>query len=164
MFEFVFIPRNRKPILIGTNGSVKKKIEKKTKTKLTIRTDAKIEGEFIDVLKAVEIVKAIVHGFSPTKAFLLLKDNYQLEIIEFREHDLNVRKRILARVIGKNGTVKKNIEEKTKCLISVYEKTVSIIAETSRMPKIEKVIESLLKGKSHGYAYKLAEKNRKIII
>ncbi len=64
MIELVRIPEQRKGALIGKNGSVKKELEKKTHTSLTVGDDVEIDGEALDVLKAKEIVKAIGRGFA----------------------------------------------------------------------------------------------------
>jgi len=160
MIEAVHIPEERKAVLIGRNGSVKKRLERMTRTSIRISFDVEIEGDSLDVLKAVEVVNAIAHGFTPSKAFLLLKDKFRLEVLEFRVSSPEERKRIMARVIGRSGLARKNIEEKTKCAISAYEKSVSIIADEEHMIAAEAAVVSLLEGKSHGHAYKIAEKRK----
>ena len=56
MIEFVRIPEERKAVLIGSGGSVKKKIEKETKTKIDIGEYIKIEGnDPLNFLKAKQI-------------------------------------------------------------------------------------------------------------
>jgi len=161
MFRIVVIPEERKPILIGVDGSVKKKIEFETKTRLSVIHDIKIEGETLNVLKAEQVVKAIGNGFSPKKAFFLLKDEYVMIVIPYEFNSIDEKQRIIARVIGRRGTTRKNIEEKTKTFISVYGKSISIIGKEQHIFDAERSIESLLAGKSHGYAYRLADKSTK---
>ncbi|MBU0530266.1 MAG: RNA-processing protein, partial [Nanoarchaeota archaeon] len=104
--------------------------------------------------------KAIGNGFSPENAFLLLKEEYMFEVIPFRAETPESRKRLFARVIGRDGLVKKNLEEKTNSLISIYGKNVSIIAEENHMLDAERAVKNLLSGKSHGHVYKLAERKK----
>ena len=65
MNDFIKIPEQRKGVLIGKDGSVKKEIEKATKTVIEIEEDVSIEGEPLDVMKTKDIIKAIGRGFSP---------------------------------------------------------------------------------------------------
>ena len=152
MIEIIRIPKQRLGVLIGKNGSIKKELEEKTKTHIHIEKDIEIRGEYEGVAKAEETIKAIGRGFSPEKAFLLLKEGYQLHIIYVHGNHKRVR-RLLGRVIGKGGKVRKRIEEETGCFISVFGKTVSIIGNYKKIDKAIHAVELLLEGKTHGYVY-----------
>jgi len=160
MIEIIRIPEQRKPVLIGKEGSVKKELELKTKTKITISEDIRIEGDSIDIIKAKEIIKAIGRGFSPERAFFLLNDDYQLYIISLGKETKNTIKRVLARVIGKRGSARKKIEERTGVWVSVYGKTVSILGKAEDLNNARKAIENLLSGRSHSYVYTRLKKSR----
>lgn len=161
MIATVMIPEERKSVLIGKDGRVKKQLEEKTKTKVTVEFDVSIEGESLDVLKAQQIVKAIGRGFSPEKAFLLLDDEYQLNVISLSGETPNTIKRLFARVIGRQGKTRRKIEQCTEAYISVYGKTVSIIGKSSDLGVATRAIEQLLEGRSHGYVYKRLEYGKK---
>ena len=154
MIEVVKIPEQRKGVLIGKGGSVKREIEKKTNTKITITDVVEIEGEPVDVLKAREIVKAIARGFSPEKAFKLLDDDYQLFIISLGDMTENSRKRIMSRIIGTNGKVRQRIEMATNTDISVYGKTVSFIGKWEDIQAATKAVEMIIEGKTHQTVFK----------
>lgn len=62
MKDEIKIPDKRKGVLIGHEGSVKRKIEGLTKTQIKILDSIEISGEVLDVLKAKEIIKAIGRG------------------------------------------------------------------------------------------------------
>ena len=153
MIELIKIPEQRKPVLIGKDGSVKKGIENRTKTRITVKEDVSIEGDPIDVMKAKEVVKAIGRGFSSDKAMLLVNDDYQLHTISLSRETRNTIKRIMARVIGKEGSARKKIEQGTGVVISVCGKTVSIIGIGEDIGKAIAAIEDLLSGRSHAYVY-----------
>jgi ribosomal RNA assembly protein len=161
MIATVMIPEERKSVLIGKDGIVKKFLEEKTKTKVTIELDVSIEGESLDVLKAQQIVKAIGRGFSPEKAFLLLDDEYQLNMISLSGETPNTIKRLFARVIGRQGKTRRKIEQCTGAYVSVYGKTVSIIGKSLELEAATKAIGQLLEGRSHGYVYRRLEHARK---
>jgi len=161
MIATLMIPEERKSVLIGKNGEVKKLLEEKTKTKVTVELDVSIEGESLDVLKAKEIVKAIGRGFSPEKAFLLLDEEYQLNVISLSGETLNTIKRLFARVIGRQGKTRRKIEQCTGAFVSVYGKTVAVIGKSLEIEAATRAIEQILKGRSHGYVYRRLEHARK---
>jgi ribosomal RNA assembly protein len=157
--EEVSIPDDRKAILIGKDGKTKEEIEKRTSTRIQVLDYVKIEGPVEGLLKAQNIVQAIGRGFSPSHAFRLLDEECQLEIIRLGEENESTRKRLLARIIGRKGQARKNIEKQTNTSISVYGKTVSIIGLPDDIDCARQVIEALLEGKTHGYAYRLMRKD-----
>jgi len=161
MNDFVKIPRERIPVLIGTEGSVKKEIERKTATKITVTDEIEIEGEAVDVIVAANVVKAIARGFSPENAFLLLDEEYELDVITLSAESDKAVKRLMGRVIGKQGKARKKIEDMCGAKISIYGKTVSIIARFGDISAASKCVETLLKGKTHGYAYKVIDDIKK---
>jgi ribosomal RNA assembly protein len=158
MIEIVKIPKQRLGVLIGKDGSVKKYMEGKTHTLISVNEDVQIEGGSVEVLNACEIVKAIGRGFSPDDAFKLLDEEYQLRIISIEEETEKTRKRLFARVIGTRGKTKRIIQKCTNTCISIYGKTVSIIGKWEDAEHAREAVESLLEGRSHVYVYKFLEK------
>jgi len=154
------IPEERKNMLIGKGGSVKKIIEKNTHTKIFIDESIEIKGEDIGVMTAKNVVQAIGRGFSPKKAFLLFDEQYHLDIISLRGETSNTIKRLKGRIIGRKGKIKSEIEKITDCFISVYGKTISIIGPWDKIPTATKCIELLIEGKNYSTVFKYL-KNRK---
>ncbi len=154
MISTVMIPDERKNILIGKNGYTRKRIEQKTRTKIEIGNDVKIEGESLDVMKTEQIIKAIGRGFTPRKALILLDDEYQLTVISLVGETQNTIKRLFARVIGRDGKTRRRIEQDTRTVISVYGKTVAIIGKSNELDYARNAVEQILRGRSHGYVYK----------
>ena len=151
--EEIAIPEERKAVLIGREGKIKKEIESLTKTSITVSDGILIKGELENVLKAKNIVEAIGRGFSPKRALRLIDEDCQLEIISLEAETENTRKRLFGRVIGKKGATRKIIERSTGCLLSVYGKTVSIIGTAREIDLARSAVENLLEGRQHGYVY-----------
>ena len=158
--KFVNIPEDRVGVLIGENGKVKKTIERKTKTKLTVSgNNVEIDGDSFGELKAQNVVLAIGRGFSSDKALLLLDDDYLFEILQLRdfvktEKSMRSRK---GRVIGREGKSRKRIENFTNCFVSVYGKTIAIIRKYDDLEHAKEAIVMLLTGSKHGYVYGFLE-------
>lgn len=154
----LLIPKERERVL-------KKDVIEKIETELGVKihkngNEIEIEGEGLEAYRAINIIKAIARGFSPENAFLLFDENNVLEIIEIPGNE-NTRIRIRARIIGKNGIVRKNIERYTNCKVSVYGKTVSIIGPLEKVQIAREAIEMLISGKKHSTMYKYFEALRR---
>ena len=171
MQEYLKVPKERIAVLIGKNGETRKEIEKTTKTKIEIDSktgDIDVDGEdAITFYISLNIIKAIARGFSPEHAFLLKEEDYSLEIIELKEI-LGKNEKLLqqkkGRVIGKNGKTRKQIEEQTDTLISVYGKTIGIIGKEKGIKKAKTTIKMLLEGASHSSAESFLSKEKEIDI
>lgn len=155
MIEIVRIPDERKSVVIGSKGTVKRKIEKRTETVVDIGDVVKISGEDpLMVLKAKDIVLAIARGFSPANAYKLLEEEKELHVISLDGETVKKRQRLVGRVIGRDGATKKRIEQDTGAAISIQGKTLSIIGTFEELGPAEEAVAELLSGKTHSYAYK----------
>lgn len=163
------IPLERVGVLLADNGRVKKEIEEKTKTTITVNPESGaviIEPAFphtsaLDLMKAQNIVKAIGHGFSPERAFRLLEDDQSLEIIDVRQYvgnKPNHVRRILGRIIGEDGKARRTLEELTNTYISVYEPYVAIIGDFETANIAKRAIEMLIEGRMHSTVYKYVDR------
>ncbi len=162
--QYVRIPIERVPVLLGEKGSTKKAFEERTQTKLTLdETSVSIEGEPVKEWLAKDIVRAIGRGFSPEKAFLLLQEDYSFELISLPDlvgdSDKAVN-RVKSRVIGTNGKTRKNIEDLSECFLSVYGKTVGIIGLLDNTPPAKEAILMLVSGSPHSSVYRFLENCR----
>jgi len=166
--ELIKIPKDRVAVLIGKKGETKKQIEKQTSTKLEINSEGEVlitrktESEKAEEsIKAYQIIKAIARGFSPEKAFKLLKPNIYLEIIDLTElvSDKSLD-RVRARIIGKEGKVRKFISRMTETEIVIYGKTVSIIGELPNLETAKKSIIKIIEGAPHRAVFKYLERNK----
>ena len=155
MEELIKIPEERVGVLIGPKGNVKKKIMLKTKATIEVDSgegEVTVSGEGEGFFKAQDIVKAIGRGFSPERAFTLLKDDYLLKVIDITEYagkNRSNQKAKRGRVIGRQGMTRVEIEKYTHCLISVHGKTVAIIGLADEIEAAAKAVEMLLEGAKH---------------
>ncbi|MFW5895581.1 MAG: KH domain-containing protein [archaeon] len=165
------VGKKRIAVVIGTDGEVKKEIE----TKLGLDIDIDSKTGFVEVIPkkdhpnyepynkiiANKIIKAISRGFNPTKAMRLLDENFQLQVINLvkilGKSDKKL-KRIKGRLIGRNGEMRKAIEQYAECFVSIYGKTISIIANYENMPIARKGINMLIEGTPHHVVLKFLER------
>ncbi|HZX33749.1 MAG TPA: KH domain-containing protein [archaeon] len=168
--DFLLVPHERIGVLIGRKGETKRKIERKTRTRIEIDSGGG-EVEVIQEgaqqpfqhLKAMKIVKAIARGFSPEKAFRLLDDECVLEMIELKEvlgKNPSLLKSKKGRVIGSSGKARDEIEKDTGASISVYGKTISIIGKEEQVLKAGNAVEMLLKGATHSAVFDSLRRKR----
>jgi len=162
--QYVKIPADRVPVLIGEGGESKRTIESRTKTKLTIEdTEVSIDGESLDEWVARDVVKAVGRGFSPEKALMLLSDENVLEIIDLSDFSRGTDKdlaRVRGRIIGEKGKSRRVIEKLTDCFVSVYGKTACVIGSYSWAPVAREAVEMIASGAPHSRVYKFLEKQQ----
>lgn len=166
MEDYILIPRERVAILIGVGGSTKRLIETRCKVELDIAADGQVKiagNESFEVWRAKSVVKAIGRGFSPERAVQLFDDEFILESIELKELLPNERAimRQKARIIGREGKMRKKLEQMLMVSLSIYGNTVSIIGKIENVDIAKASIEKLIKGAMHSTALKIAGKAQK---
>ena len=159
MKENVMIPKDR--IGVIKSKKTKEELESSLNVKLDfLENSVEIDGEGIELFKAKTIAKAVARGFSPLHAFELMKDDYALEVMELGNFSENKIGRIKSRTIGANGKTRAYIENSTKCFVSVYGKTISIIGLYDDIKNAKKAIEMIINGVEHASVYKFLDKIR----
>ncbi|NYZ80040.1 RNA-processing protein [Candidatus Micrarchaeota archaeon] len=163
------IPRERIAVLIGPNGSVKKKLEKETGVKITV--DSKT-GEVevvrpVDVedqltaIKSEDVIRAIARGFSPQKAFKLLLPEYYLEIIDLTEHVTDKSlERVRSRLIGREGKSRSFVSRMSSAEIVIYGKTVSIVGDAENVDLAKQAVMKIIHGLPHSAVFRFLERKR----
>lgn len=120
-----------------------------------------LSGEALQVIQAENIIKAIGRGFPPQDAFDLLEEENTVAIITLPKSE-NVMKRLKSRIIGKEGRVRKNLEQLTDTKIRVFGKTVSMIGTYENVDIANEAVEKLINGATHKNVYALLEKKRSL--
>ncbi len=149
-------------------------LKRRTKVKITLEEGGRVileptEGSSsIDMMKAKEVLMALNYGFEPDVAFLLFNDDYVMEVIDVKDllldhHDTRELRRVLGRVIGKEGKAKKNIERIAHVYVSISEGTVAIIGEYENVEAAKEAIGELIEGKLHAAVYKRLEMRMRTI-
>ena len=166
----MIIGKDRIAIIIGKNGETKKEIEDALGIKIDL--DSKT-GECaikpvlqdpnynpLNMFTAQKVLNAINRGFNPTKSLKLLEENYEFEMFNLLailgKSEKRI-KRIKGRLIGRNGEVRKAIERYAESFISVYGKTVSIIADYENMQIARKAVSMIINGMPHHVVLKFLE-------
>ena len=172
--DYLKIPQNRVGALIGTNGDVKKSIEKLTGTILDIDSEdgtvyispREDMEDPLGVWNANHIVKAVARGFNPEVAMKLISDDIYLEIIKLPLY-IGKSKKALARhkgrIIGKNGKTRELITELAEVDMAVYGKTVSLIGEMDNVLVAKEAIEMILNGSRHKSVYAFLENKKETL-
>ncbi|MFO7967326.1 MAG: KH domain-containing protein [Archaeoglobaceae archaeon] len=157
------IPYDRVGVIIGKEGEVKKQIEEMTGCTLTVEeANISIEGEdAIGFLQAQDVIRAIGYGFNPQAAFKLLDSDYIILDVIPLDYDANDLKRIKGRIIGKQGKIRKLIEELLNVRVSIYHKNVAIIGEVENAGVAREAVTMLIDGAQHNTVRKFLEDKRR---
>jgi len=166
--EILKIPKERVGVLIGKNGEVKERIEKKSGTKILIDSEngeVTIERGSADPLtelKVINIIRAVGRGFSSENALKLFNDEYYFELINIKDYAKTQKHviRLKARVIGSRGKTRSIIKELSGAKVSVYGNTVSIIGDVEQAQIARKAVDMLLSGSEHSVVYRYLERMR----
>ncbi len=168
------IPHERVGVLIGESGKVKRRLEKLGNVRLSVNSasgDVELslpEGvkDVSQVFLVKSVITAIGRGFSPEKACRLFDEETLFESWDLREDadmTLNDVKRVQGRIIGREGKMRRTIEELTGASVSVYGTTVSILGISPGFEAAREAIQMLIDGRQHSTVYKyLSEERRKI--
>ena len=173
---YLKIPRDRIGVLIGPKGKAKKRIENFFKVILEIDSESGAveiiltpEAQDITVIFIVKnIVQAIGRGFSPVRAEILSREDYDLNILDLRDYvgdSRNALSRVKGRIIGKDGKSRSILEELTETRVSVYGYSVGIIGHVESLDVAREAILMLVKGSFHktvwNYLYAYRRKMKK---
>jgi len=164
------IPSDRIGVIIGKEGEVKKKLEEKTGCKIRIDSKSGVvkitRGEdAVGFLKARDVINAISRGFNSEIAMKILEDDFTVfESIDLSEYvSPKSMSRIKGRIIGKEGKIRRLIEETLNVNVSVYDKFVSIIGPVENVAAAREAIMMLIEGAQHSTVQRFMEKKKREI-
>lgn len=154
MSEIISFPYSQQEIakIIGKKGKNKKFLEKKLKIKIKVEENNIIIDKTkadINDFELQNILDAIAMGFDVSDAILLKNPNYIFEKINLKHILRPTRRRVIkARIIGKEGKIKRIIEELTDCKIRIYENYIGLVGEIENINIAKRAIEMIIQGKS----------------
>lgn len=168
---YVRIPDDRIGVVIGTQGATKRTLEERTGTAISIDPEegeveiaSRVEGDPTGVLTARDVVLALGRGFSPPRAFRLLKEGVYLGVLDIKQISGKREKaaiwRIRSRVIGERGRARTRIEELSGCAVSVYGSTVALIGDEKQLARATRAVQLLLRGSEHSAVFHLLARLR----
>jgi len=167
---YLTMPKERIGALIGKDGNMKKLLEDQAKVALKINSETgevyvEATNESTAILPVVKnVLRAISCGFSGPSALQLLDEDKHLEIMDLKEivgKSYKEMERIKGRVIGRDGKVRKNIENYTNSRISVYDTTIAIICKAEDMWIVKRAIDMIIEGLTHNSVYRFIESNKR---
>ncbi len=164
------VPKSRIAVVIGKEGEIKNQIEDSLGLKIDISSENGDVSILVDMenknynplntLVAQKIITAISRGFNPKKAMKLMDENYDLDIFNLAKilgRSEKRIKRVKGRIIGKNGEMRKAIEQYTESFLSVFGKTIAIIGNYDNLQVARKAVSSLINGMPHHSVLKFLE-------
>jgi arCOG04150 universal archaeal KH domain protein len=158
---------SRLGVIIGKDGSNKRKLEQAFGVELSIDSERAVVtirpgegGTPYTVLKAKKALEAISLGFSVDDALLLADDAYDLEIVDLSEVSRNWEdlRRIKARIIGTEGRFKRALEEQTGVKVVVGDKQVGLIGDYEQLRVAREALMRLIRGQTHQSVLKYLER------
>lgn len=152
-----------KSIVIENVRKVKKavpKIEGKLKIHINVvNGKAVIKGSEVNEFLVGEIVRAVDFGFHVDDALLLKSEEYILKFVEISEHTRRKNMGdVRARLIGREGKAKRNIENLTGSVLVVGQGRVGVLSHIDRVEMTIQAVVSLIQGSKHGNVFAYLEK------
>ncbi len=141
---------------------IKKRIESNLGVKLVIDLNSEIltiqtEKNAYVLYEVKDIVDAIDVGFRSDIAMLLALDNFRKDAIDVKSVSRNKKdlRRIMSRIIGKEGYARKKIEDLCEVFLAINDKRgiVYIIGEEENVDLAKEALKLLISGKKHKTVY-----------
>jgi ribosomal RNA assembly protein len=169
---YVRIPEDRIGVLVGTGGETKRELEQRTGTSVSvdaeedaIRVSSPDDSDPSGVMAARDVVLAIGRGFSPPRAFRLLKEGTYLAVLDIKQvsgkREKEAVRRIRARVIGAKGRARERLEQLSGCAVSIYGSTVALIGEERELDRAQRAVQLLLRGSEHNTVFRMLLRGRR---
>ena len=170
--QFIKVPGERIGALIGKKGAVVERIKQECNVHVEIESEtgnvtvgydsfSLLEG---NPFKALEIISAIARGFSPERAFKLLREDVVFQLIDMRDYvgtSQSSMNRLKGRIIGERGKSRRTIEELSGSYVSVYGHTVGFIGIFEAIKVAVEAIIMLSRGSSHKSVYAMLQNYRR---
>jgi ribosomal RNA assembly protein len=158
------VPEERVGVILGKEGENKRRIEEKCGCRIYVAKNIVTLDcpDSLSLMKAKNVITAIARGFSAETSMKLLEN----EDLVFESIDLSQilpeksLQRILGRIIGKEGIMKKQIEDMLNVNLSIYGNFVSIIGEFENVTIAREAINMLINGAQHSTVMKFIERKR----
>lgn len=164
--EKYFLEKERIGPFIGQNGEFRKKLEEKFNLKIDINSEngevVASGADSVNLFILSNIVSAVNLGHNPEKALKLEDENYVFDIIDVKTmlKDHSKAKSVMGRIIGKEGSTRKVLEDLSNCAVSVQDHFVSVIGPYENIEIVHEALKMLISGASHKTFYSFLERNR----
>lgn len=159
--ERLHIEKEKIGVIIGKKGVTKKLIEQELGVKIKVSSNGAItiEGETLGEYCAIHVLQAISFGFSAEQALQLKNPDYSFETINVKNFAKSKNRiaEVKGRLIGKQGKVKRVLQELGDVDLCITESRIGIIGEVGDVKFVRDAIHSLLKGAKHSSVFKTLE-------
>ena len=161
-----YLTKERVPVFIGKNGEMKQQFEEKFSSNIEVNSQTgEVIAESEDAVSLFVLgsaIEAINYGHNPENTFELQDESTVIDIIDLKSkvRDQKRLNSVMGRIIGKDGSTRKAVEEITKCFISVTEEGVCVIGPFENVQLVHEAIDMLIKGASHKSMYSYLERNK----
>ena len=108
-----------------------------------------------------EFLRALNAGFPLKDALKIVTENFiikEIDVERFTGKDKKHKRRMIARVIGREGSAKRTIEEMTSTKIVIGDRMVYIMGLPDDVSLAVEALEEILKGRKHSTAYRRIRK------
>ncbi len=109
------------------------------------------------MLKARDVAEAVGRGFSPERAFRLLREDTYLTVVSMKEasgkRTKEAMRRLRARLIGASGKARSRMEELSGCSLSIYGSSVALIGTAEQLERGTRGVQMLLRGSEHSSVF-----------
>jgi len=160
----IYIPSRRASALKENNAELERLCKTCSCTAKIESNVVVINGDPFGEYQLTMIVQAFGRGFPLTTAEKLLNAKFYFSSIDMNEYTRN-KKRILnmkARLIGREGRVKKHIEFMSSAHIAIFGNVISFIGQMDEIYEAETAARTIIEGGSHRLAYdRMAAAHRK---
>jgi ribosomal RNA assembly protein len=116
------------------------------------------------VLKINDFIRAVGRGFSPERAYRLLKEDQYFAVMDIQDYvgkKMDHVRRMRARVIGSGGKTRRVIEELSEAELSIYGDTIAIIGDAEALDIAKTALDMILNGSEHSAVYSYLEHTRR---
>ena len=140
-------------------------IENKIKVQFSFGSDyviinANVENEFF----IEQVVLAVDFGFDVEDALLLTNPSFLLKFIDIRDNtSRNNLKDVRGRIIGKNGRVKKAIENLTGSVVVIKDNDIGIIVDDLHLDTTMQAFKTLIHGTKYGTVFNYLERQNRTL-
>jgi ribosomal RNA assembly protein len=170
--QFIKVPGERIGVLIGKKGAVVERIKQECRVGVEIESETGnvvVRYDSLSLLegnpfKALEVISAIARGFSPERAFKLLREDVVFQLVDMRDYvgtSQSSMNRLKGRIIGERGKSRRTIEELSGADVSVYGHTVGFIGIFQAIKVAVEAIIMLSRGSSHKSVYAMLQNYRR---
>jgi ribosomal RNA assembly protein len=159
--EHILIPEKRAESL----SKIIKEVSKVLNCRLEIvdGNNITVTGEAYDEYNARNVIQAYGRGFDINDAYKLLGEEIFFKFTDLKDFFRNdeQRRRIRARMIGREGKTKLYIEEISGAKIAIYGNTIGMIGTVEQLRIASAALQVLVEGGTHKKAYNIMERMRR---